>query len=204
MSSRRIPVAATGRPRPVSSSLSSDHRLRFRRDRNAAIIQKLQTQLEAHRFEEFRSTLARAELAGDISEFYALDFQAVLAIAEGSEFAADYLEMAEAVASSPYELAIVAEDRAVYDLLEGNPLAAAERCVATLDHVYQTEGLWLNLLIALYRLGEVETIDAALRRLTQLDDECTTRIVGLVSSEPALHEVRARPAFQQLLSRQAN
>jgi hypothetical protein len=163
------------------------------------VMQKLHIYLTAHRYDDFRDELARAEIAGELSEFYALNFQAVLAVAEESEFASEYLEMAEAVASTPHELAIIAETRAAYDLRQGNPLAAAERCLAALDQVHQTEGLWISLLIALYRLGEVETIDAALRRLAQLDDECTARIVGLLSSEPDLRDVRARPAFQRLL-----
>lgn len=161
--------------------------------------QRLHTHLKQGRYAAFRHELARAELDGEISEFYALSFQAVLAMAEDSEHAADYLEMAEAVASSPYEQAIIAEDRAAYDLLHDDPSAAAERCLATLDRVHQTEGLWVNLLIALYRLGQVETIDATLRRLTRLDGECTTRIVGRLSTDPDLCDVRARPAFQQLL-----
>ncbi|HEX3766219.1 MAG TPA: hypothetical protein VHW23_46320 [Kofleriaceae bacterium] len=172
---------------------------RLRDPRRFLTRQRLHTYLKQCRYAEFRHALARAELDGEISEFYALSFQAVLAMAEGSELAADYLEMAEAVASSPYEQAVIAEDRAAYDLLHDNPSAAAERCLATLDRVHQTEGLWVHLLIALYRLGKVETIDATLRCLTQLDGECTTRIVGLLSTDPDLHDVRARPAFQQLL-----
>src|ERR1041384_2604142 len=151
-------------------------------------------------YDEFRVELARAELAHEISEFYALSFQAILAVTEGAEFARDYLEMAEAVASSPYELAIVAEGRAAYDLLRGNPFAAAERCLATLEHVHQTEGLWIKLLIALCRLGDTETIDATLRKFAELNDECTARLVGLLSSEPGLRDIHARPAFQQLLA----
>ncbi|HEX8111253.1 MAG TPA: hypothetical protein VF516_26170 [Kofleriaceae bacterium] len=165
--------------------------------------QRLHLYLKTSRHAELRRELARAELGGEISEFYALSFQAVLAMAEGSELAADYLEMAEAVASSPYERAIIAEDRAAYDLLHDNPSAAAERCLATLDHVHQTEGLWVSLLIALYRLGKVDTIDATLRRLTRLDGECTMRIVGLLSTDPDLGGVRARPSCKQLLGQHA-
>jgi hypothetical protein len=173
-----------------------------RRDLRSLLTRhRLQMYLRTHRHAEFRHELARAELAGEISEFYALSFQAVLAMADGSELATEYLEMAEAVASSPYERAIIAEDRAAYDLLHDNPSAAAARCLTTLDQVHQTEGLWVSLLIALYRLGKVATIDATLRRLTRLDGECTTRIVGRLSTDPDLHGVRARPAFQQLLGR---
>ena len=124
-------------------------------------------------------------------------------MAEGSAAASDYLEMAEAVASSPYELAILAETRAARDLRQGNPFAAAERCVATMDHVCQTEGLWINLLIALYRLGELDTIDATLRSFMQLDDECTARIIQWLAREPELGGVRARAAFRQLLDKRA-
>lgn len=195
---------------PVHDPLASptpDHdtgrRARRRDPRSFLTRQRLHMYLKTHRHAEFRRELARAELAGELSEFYALSFQAVLAMAEGSELAAEYLEMAEAVASSPYEQAIIAEDRAAYDLLHDNPSAAAERCLATLDRVHQTEGLWVNLLIALHRLGQDETIDAALRRLTQLDGEGTTRIVGLLSTDPDLRDIRARPAFQQLLGKHA-
>lgn len=159
--------------------------------------------LKTYQYEKFRDELARGEIAGEISEFYALYARAILAMIEGSEDASDYLEMAEAVAATPYELAVVAESLAAYDLLQGNPFAAAERCVATLDHVCQTEGLWSNLLIALYRLGEVETIDATLRSFAQLNEECADRLVGLLSSDPDLRDVRARPAFRELLDKRA-
>jgi len=163
-------------------------------------MQRLQLYLRTRRYDEFRGELARAEIAEELSEFYVLNYQATLAVAEGSGFAGEYLEMAEMVASSPYELAVIAETRAAYDLRQGNPVIAAERCLTTLEHVHQTEGLWTHLLIALLHLGEVETIDATLQRFTQLNDECTARLVGVLSSEPGLHDVRARPAFQQLLA----
>jgi len=178
---------------------SANHYLGSPKAHRSETMQRLQHLLKERRHEEFRDELARAEIAGEVSEFSALNYQAILAVVEGAEFAIDYLEMAEAVAASPYELAVIAENRAEYDLLQGNPFAAAKHCLATLDHVYQTEGLWNNLLIALYRLGEMETIDATLRSFAQLNDECTTRLVGLLSSEPDLYDVRARPAFSELL-----
>jgi hypothetical protein len=177
----------------------TDPRRRPRDPRGFLTRQRLHLYLKTNRHAELRHELARAELTGEISEFHALSFQAVLAMAEGSDLAADYLEMAEAIASTPYERAIIAEDRAAYDLLHDNPSAAAARCLATLDQVHQTAGLWVHLLVALYRLGKVDTLDAALWRLTRLDGECTTRIVGRLSTDPDLHGVRARPAFQQLL-----
>lgn len=198
------PPAAT----PVPASLARwddtmNHYLGSRSARSSSTMQRLHTALQARRYDAFRDELARAELAGEISEFYALNYQAILAVVEQSEFASDYLEMARAAASSPYELAVIAENRAAHDLLQGDPLAAATHCLATLDHVYQTEGLWNNLLIALYRLGEVEAIDATLRSFTRLNDECTARLVRVLSSDPDLREVRARPAFRELLDRQA-
>jgi hypothetical protein len=171
--------------------------------RRSSIMQRLHSLLKTREYEEFRSELAQAEMAGEISEFYALNSQAILAVVEGSVFANEYLEMAEAVASSPYELAVIAENRAAYDLLQGNPLAAAEHCLVTLEHVHQTEGLWNNLLIALYRLGDVATIDATLRSFTQLSDECAARLVGVLASEPDLREVRGRPAFKELLNKRS-
>jgi hypothetical protein len=101
-----------------------------------------------------------------VSEFYALSYQAILALTEGSEFASDYLEMAEAAASSPYELVIVAENWTTYDLLQDSQRAAIERCLATLDHLDENERLWRDLLVAVCRLGDIETIEATLRSLT--------------------------------------
>jgi hypothetical protein len=174
------------------------------RGSGSMVIHELHRLLEAGQYEACRDALSRAELAEEISEFYALNFHAVLAATERSELASDYLLMAEAVAASAYERAIVAENRAAYDLVNGDSFAAAERCVAALEHVCQTEGLWIILLIALCHLGEVETIDAALHSLTKLNDECTGRLVRSLSSEPDLRDVHARPAFQQLVNSRAN
>lgn len=159
--------------------------------------------LKTRRYEEFREELARAEIAEEITEFHALNFQAILAMVEGSEHASDYLEMAEAVAASLCERAVLAESQAAHDLLHGNPFAAAERCLAAIDHVCQTEKLWCNLLIALNRLGEVKTIDAMLRSLARLDGECTARLMRLLLSESDLHDIRTRLAFKELLGRRA-
>lgn len=46
----------------------------------------------------------------------------MLAMAEGSELAGDYLEMAEAAASQPGERAVIAEHRVAYALLRGDSL----------------------------------------------------------------------------------
>jgi hypothetical protein len=166
-------------------------------------MQRLHRLLDSRRHDEFRDELARAELSGRISEFHALNFHAILAALEGSETAADYLDMAEVVASSPYELAVIAENRSAHELLQGDPLAAAERCVATLDHICQTEGLWINLLIALYRLGELDAIDATLRGFMRLNDECTARLIGRLSTEPDLRDLRTRSTFRQLMDQRA-
>jgi len=166
-------------------------------------LQRLHLLLRERRHGELRDELARAEIAGEISEFHALDLQALLAMIEGSDLAGDYLEMAEAVACSPCELAIVAEHRAAHDLLQGDPFTAAERCLDTLDHVYQSEGLWNHLLIALDRLGEVEAIDATLRSFARLDDECVARLEVRLLAEPHLRGIRDRRAFMKLLERRA-
>lgn len=167
-------------------------------------MQKFHDLLKQRRYQELREELARAELAEEISEFYVLNFHGLLAIVEGSEFASDYLEMAETVASSHYEMAILAESLAAHDLLRGNPRAAAERCLATLDHVCQIEGLWIHLLIALYRLGDMGMIDATLRSLAQLNDDYVARLVRSLSSEPDLREVCSRPAFSELMTRRCS
>jgi len=59
----------------------------------------------------FHRELAAAELAGEISEFYALGLQAILSMADGAGVADDYLDMAELVAESVVERATVAQWR---------------------------------------------------------------------------------------------
>jgi hypothetical protein len=116
--------------------------------------------------DELHGEVARAELAGRISELHALGFHAILAMAEGSEFASDYLDMAELVASSPCERAAAAEWRATHDWLQANPLAVTECCHA-IGHHDRTVALGNDLLIALCRLGERETIGCDRLRDTQ-------------------------------------
>jgi hypothetical protein len=134
-----------------------------------SILQRLYEFLSASRYDEFRDGLARAESEGELPEFYALSFHALLAMSERSELASDYLEMAEAVASSPYEKVIVAENRITYEVMQDSPRAAAERCRATLAHLQHNEHLWKDLLSALCRLGNMESIEATLRGLTEQD-----------------------------------
>jgi hypothetical protein len=132
-----------------------------------SLTRKLHELLESSQYDAYRSELAHAEVDGELSEFYALSYQAILAMAERSEFARDYLEMAEAAAASPYELVVVAENWTTYDLLEDTPRAAIERCLATLNHLDQNEHLWRDLLMAVCRLGDIESIQRTLRSLTE-------------------------------------
>lgn len=132
-----------------------------------SLTRKLHGLLESSQYDEYRSELARAEVEGELCEFYALSYHAILAMTEGSDLASDYLEMAEAAASSPYELVVAAENWTTYDLLEDTPRAASERCLATLDHLDRNEHLWRDLLMAVCRLGNIGSIETTLRSLTE-------------------------------------
>lgn len=169
----------------------------------AAIHRRLRHLLVSRKPDELRVELLELELAGELPEVYALICHAALAIASRSADAATYLEMAGSVAATPHERALVVEQRAAYDLALGDPVAAAERCLAGLADGRQTEGLWLQLLIALHRLGEAEAIDAALGGLARLSTRDTAELVRLLSSEPELQPVRARPAYAPLRERHA-
>jgi hypothetical protein len=70
--------------------------------------------------------VARVELRGEISEFHALNLRAILAIMEGSEFASDYLEMAESVASSDRERTIVASTRTACERIRAHRSTVTE------------------------------------------------------------------------------
>ena len=91
-----------------------------------------------------RNELLRAEMAGELSEFHAISFQAILAIAEGSDAADDYLEMAEAVAVADREFAVVAGIRATRDHIQGSFITGHSR--ASSDQVAK---LWRSVVVAL-------------------------------------------------------
>jgi hypothetical protein len=135
--------------------------------RTAGPTHRLYKPLHIFMCAEFRSELARAEIADEISEFCALSFQAILAIAEGSEFAIDYLEMVEAAAASAFDSAIVTSIQNTYDLVRRDPSIAAERCLTLIGQLCHTEGLCRGLLIALARLGDLHAIDAVERGFVQ-------------------------------------
>ncbi len=83
-------------------------------------------------YREFRAALTRAEAVGALSEFHALCFQGVLAMAEGSDFAHDYLEMADAVAVSPQERAVVVGLRTAYEQMASTQAGGSPWCMARL------------------------------------------------------------------------
>ena len=53
------------------------------------------------------------------------------------------------------------------------------------------------------RQARLDPVEGQPPDLTRLDGECTTRIVELLSTDPDLRDVRARPACQQLLGQHA-
>jgi hypothetical protein len=74
---------------------------------------------------EFHRELADAELAGEISEFYALGLQAIIAMANDAEFATDYLDMAESIADSGPERNLLAQWRSIYEQLQSDSCHSA-------------------------------------------------------------------------------
>lgn len=56
---------------------------------------------------ELFKAVAAAELTGALSQFHALGFQAIFAMGTDSEFAGDYLKMAESLAASPAQVELV-------------------------------------------------------------------------------------------------
>ena len=93
----------------------------------------------------------------EISEFYGLCIQALLAITEGSRFATDYIEMAEAVAATRHEHAVVAETRIACEWLQDRSGVAPPWMHATLAQPCEDMAPWNEVLVALCRLGELET-----------------------------------------------
>jgi hypothetical protein len=68
--------------------------------------------------DEFQDALTRAELAEEISEFYALGVQAIFNLANESGFAGDYLAMAELVIGSTTERTVMTHWRTLQQQME--------------------------------------------------------------------------------------
>lgn len=120
-------------------------------------LRALRTSACSARYSALYRALARAEIAGEISEFYALTMQAIFAIAEDNSFAIDYLAMADAVAETSHEHEIAGEARGTYEWLLDNP-AVTTPCMQTArTQSGETMALWNEVVVALCRLGEGET-----------------------------------------------
>jgi hypothetical protein len=115
------------------------------------------------RHDEIYGQLSKLELDGDISEFSALCIHAILARSTISDFAMDYLEMAEAVASSHSERAIASEIRAAFDWLQSSPRATPRSIQTILVHDCHAEDFWNDLMITLCQLQDIaaHTVDPA-------------------------------------------
>ena len=86
---------------------------------------------------ELYQELTRAEIAGDISEFYALVMRAIVSMIEDQdpEDVISYLDMAGAVASTAHERAMVGDMRSSYDSLPARPQAAARQCLVWVERL---------------------------------------------------------------------
>ena len=91
-------------------------------DAQLKLVAKLERLLRFDKHEELCRELMRLELAGELGECYALCLHARLAIKEKTEFALDYLQMAESVATSLTERRCVEELRGLYDLARKAPV----------------------------------------------------------------------------------
>jgi hypothetical protein len=135
----------------------------------------------SRRYNELHGYLGRGELAGEISEFCALSILALLEMSEESELAIDYLNMAEMVASSPQERAIVAETRIAHDWLQADPAGTTRSSQTLLVHDCQAAELCDALVLALRALGEIET------------DACRKFLASEPERTPRGARARARP-----------
>ncbi len=109
---------------------------------------------DSPRYRTLHRDLARAELAGEITEFQALIIQFILAASEDSDFSIDYLEMAAAVATSDRERVLVAGARDAHHRLHSRLPAAGAQLYSGPPGDGQPDGRWDRLLGALFRLGK--------------------------------------------------
>ena len=121
------------------------------------VLRALQDPVRLIQHDDIHREVVRAELAGELSEFCALNVQALLAISERSEYAADYLDMAEAVASSPGEHAIVVEARQAHAWIQSDPVAATIHLQVALSDDDRAMDLCNRLMIELCHLGHAQT-----------------------------------------------
>lgn len=121
-----------------------------------AALRSLPRSIGSPRHRGLHAYLARAESDRAISEFQALVIQSILAMSEDSDFAIDYIEMAEAVAATDHERTVVGEARTARAWLQAHQAATSEYIQTTLIHDCEAVALWNKLLVALCRLGDDE------------------------------------------------
>lgn len=91
-----------------------------------AALRKLQEPSNAEALHKLHRLLAIAECNRQLSELDALILQALLTMAEESDFAMDYLGMADTVAATALDRRILAEIRTTYRwLAQGRSLTTA-------------------------------------------------------------------------------
>lgn len=114
------------------------------RTQRTPVVPTLGRQSSTFNYQAFRQEMLRAELSGEISEFYSLCFQAILEHVDNSGFAGDYLEMAESIAASDHERATAAKMRVSLEQLQ----APSEAVRYYIDVVRSGTGKLANHLLA--------------------------------------------------------
>jgi hypothetical protein len=123
----------------VPCQLFSEAQSPARFDNGAKLIEFTARLLEDRPRNELQDELTRAELSGELTEFYALLLRAIIGMLEDREpaFVLHYLEMAKVAAASCVEQGVVETHRTIFDSPQRDGRAAAHRCLASLEDMCQ-------------------------------------------------------------------
>jgi hypothetical protein len=113
---------------------------------------------------------ALAEGEREIGAFQAATLRWLLSGIEGVPSEAAWQRRAAELAKAPAERAALLENAAFLCLLRGRIEEARRRCEEGIALCPTAQGLWVNLLVALDRLGEDAAIEALLDRLPAIFD----------------------------------
>ena len=86
----------------------------------------------------------------------------MLAVADGSPFVDDYLQMARSIAAPGFEASLLTRIERAHRLARAGAAVAASHCLALVAQLCETPALWRALSLALLSIGDQDAIDVVL------------------------------------------
>jgi hypothetical protein len=147
------------------------------------VHQRLMTAFNEHDVVGVKRILGESER--ELTPFQSMVLWWLISAMEGLPSAAAWQRRAELLAATPAERAVICEDAAALGILRGDMEEARRRCEEGIALCPTSQGLWVNLLVTLDRLGEDAAIEALLERLPAIFDLSGGALGHYLMNDPA-------------------